>query len=68
MRTDVVRAQRKNQDRILSSEQDVIRDLQVPPADVQAVGELVRGPFGGHAQARPQPAAATTPATDGEVR
>ncbi len=84
MRTDVVRAQRKNQDRIMASSADVLRiqgtrvnarwlrdfarydpapalgrltvpvlaltgghDLQVPPADVEAIGKLVAGPFEG---------------------
>jgi uncharacterized protein len=85
MRTDVVKAQRKNQARIMASTTDTIRlqgtkvnarwvrdfvaydpapalakvtvpvlaitgghDLQVPPADVDAMGKLVRGPFEGH--------------------
>jgi uncharacterized protein len=85
MRTDVVRAQRRNMDRILSSSDDVMRlqgqrvnaqwvrdfaaydprpvlarvtapvlaitggeDVQVPPGDVEATGQLVRGPFEGH--------------------
>jgi pimeloyl-ACP methyl ester carboxylesterase len=85
MRTDLVRAQRKNQDRIMASDDDVIRiqgtrvnarwfrdfirfdpraalqhvnvpvlaitgghDLQVPPDDVAAIGQLVGGPFDGH--------------------
>jgi uncharacterized protein len=85
MRTDVVKAQRKNQATIMASTADVIRlqgtkvnarwvrdfvawdpsealsrvsvpvlaitgghDLQVPPADVEATGKLVRGPFEGH--------------------
>jgi uncharacterized protein len=85
MRTDAIRAQRKNMDKILASTADVIRvqgnkvnarwfrdfcayepgealaevtvpvlaitgehDLQVPPADVDAIGRLVRGPFEGH--------------------
>jgi pimeloyl-ACP methyl ester carboxylesterase len=85
MRTDVVRSQRKNLAKIMSSSADVIRvqgtrvnarwvrdfvrydpapalasitapvlaltgrhDLQVPPADVEAIGRLVRGPFEGH--------------------
>jgi uncharacterized protein len=85
MRTDAVRLQRKNQDRILSSTKDVMRlqgtrigarwfrdfvawdprpvlsritvpvlaitggeDLQVPPADIETIGQLVRGPFEGH--------------------
>lgn len=85
MRTDVVRIQRKNLAKIMSSSADVIRvqgtranarwvrdfvrydpapaltsvtvpvlaltgghDLQVPPADVEAIGRLVRGPFEGH--------------------
>jgi pimeloyl-ACP methyl ester carboxylesterase len=85
MRTDVVRSQRKNLAKIMSSSADVIRvqgtrvnarwirdfvrydpalalagvtvpvlaitgghDLQVPPADVEAMGRLVRGPFEGH--------------------
>jgi uncharacterized protein len=85
MRTDVVRAQRKNQAKIMASTSDVIRlqgtkvnarwvrdfvtydpapalgavtvpvlaitgehDLQVPPADVEAIGRLVKGPFEGH--------------------
>jgi uncharacterized protein len=85
MRTDAVRLQRQNLDKILTSPKDVIRlqgtqvsarwfrdfaaydpkptlsritvpvlaitggeDLQVPPADVEAIGQLVRGPFEGH--------------------
>jgi uncharacterized protein len=85
MRTDATRAQRKNQDKILASTQDVIRiqgqrinarwfrdfaaydpqpalsritvpvlaitggeDVQVPPADIETIGQLVRGPFEGH--------------------
>jgi pimeloyl-ACP methyl ester carboxylesterase len=85
MRTDAVRAQRKNQARVMASTADVIRlqgtkvnarwvrdfvafdpgqalsrvtvpvlaitgghDLQVPPADVEVTGTLVRGPFEGH--------------------
>jgi uncharacterized protein len=85
MRTDAVRAQHKNQAKIMASTADVIRlqgtkvnarwvrdfvafdpgqalsrvtvpvlaitgghDLQVPPADVEAMGKLVRGPFEGH--------------------
>jgi pimeloyl-ACP methyl ester carboxylesterase len=85
MRTDVVRAQRKNQAKVMASTADVMRlqgtkvnarwirdfvnwdprpalarvtvpvlaitgghDLQVPPADVEAFGKLVRGPFEGH--------------------
>jgi len=85
MRTDLVRAQRKNQDRIMASAGEVVRiqgvrvnarwvrdfvrydpapalrqltlpvlaitgghDLQVPPADVAAIGQLVGGPFEGH--------------------
>ncbi len=85
MRTDAVRAQRKNMDKILASSADVIRvqgnkvnarwfrdfvgydpatalagvtvpvlaitgehDLQVPPADVDAIGRLVHGQFEGH--------------------
>jgi uncharacterized protein len=85
MRTDVVRSQRKNLAKIMSSSAHVIRvqgtrvnarwvrdfvrydpapalasvtvpvlavtgghDLQVPPADVEAMGRLVRGPFEGH--------------------
>jgi uncharacterized protein len=85
MRTDVVRSQRKNLAKIMSSSAHVIRvqgtrvnarwvrdfvrydptpalasvtvpvlavtgghDLQVPPADVEAIGRLVRGPFEGH--------------------
>jgi uncharacterized protein len=85
MRTDLVRAQRKNQARIMASEDDVIRlqgtrvnarwfrdfirydptpalrhltvpvlaitgghDVQVPPGDVAAIGQLVGGPFEGH--------------------
>jgi uncharacterized protein len=85
MRTDAVRLQRKNQDRILATTKDVIRlqgtrvsarwfrdfavydpkptlsritvpvlaitggeDLQVPPADIETIGQLVRGPFEGH--------------------
>ncbi len=85
MRTDVVRLQRKNLDRILASTDDVVRlqgtrvgarwvrdfvawdprpalsritvpvlaitggaDLQVPPADIETFGQLVRGPFEGH--------------------
>jgi pimeloyl-ACP methyl ester carboxylesterase len=85
MRTDLVRAQRKNQDRIMASAGDVVRiqgvrvnarwvrdfvrydpalalrqltvpvlaitgghDLQVPEADVAAIGQLVGGPFEGH--------------------
>lgn len=99
MRTDAVRAQRKNMDRILASSDDVMRiqgtrvnarwvrdfaayepgpvlaritvpvlaitggeDVQVPPADVGAIGQLVRGPFDGQVVAglshmlRPDPA------------
>jgi uncharacterized protein len=85
IRTDAVRLQRKNMDKILASPKDVIRlqgtqvsarwfrdfaaydpepalsrvtvpvlaitggqDLQVPPADVEVIGQLVRGPFEGH--------------------
>jgi pimeloyl-ACP methyl ester carboxylesterase len=85
MRTDAIRAQRKNMDRILASSDDVMRiqgskvnarwvrdfaaydpgpvlaritvpvlaitggeDVQVPPADVHAMGQLVPGPFEGH--------------------
>jgi uncharacterized protein len=85
LRTDAVRAQHKNQDKIMASTTDFIRlngarvparwvrdfvrydpapvlsgvsvpvlaitgghDLQVPPADVEAIGKLVRGPFEGH--------------------
>ena len=85
LRTDAIRAQRKNQDKIMASTQDAIRvqgtkvaarwfrdfvrydpagalsrlavpvlaitgghDLQVPPADVEATGKLVPGPFEGH--------------------
>jgi uncharacterized protein len=85
LRTDVVRAQRKNLARIQASTTDVIRaqgirvnarwtrefvaydpapvlarvsvpvlaitgghDLQVPPADVEVIGQLVHGPFEGH--------------------
>lgn len=85
MRTDAVRAQRKNMDRILASSDDVMRiqgtrvnarwirdfvaydpkpvlasvtvpvlaitggeDVQVPPEDIEAIGQLVRGPFEGH--------------------
>jgi uncharacterized protein len=85
MRTDLVRAQRKNQDKIMASAADVVRvqgtkvnarwlrdfvrydaaptlrkvtvpvlaitgghDLQVPPGDVTAIGQLVGGPFEGH--------------------
>jgi uncharacterized protein len=85
MRTDVVRAQRKNQAKIEASTADVIRiqgtkvgarwirefiaydprptlgrltvpvlaitgghDLQVPPADIETMRELVSGPFEGH--------------------
>jgi uncharacterized protein len=85
LRTDVVKAQRKNLAKIMTSSADVMRlqgtkvgarwvrdfvrydpapaltevsvpvlaitgghDLQVPPADVQAMGRLVRGPFEGH--------------------
>jgi uncharacterized protein len=85
MRTDVVRSQRKNLAKIMSSSADVMRvqgtrvnarwvrdfvrydpapaltsvtvpvlavtgghDLQVPPADIEAIGRLVRGPFEGH--------------------
>jgi uncharacterized protein len=85
MRTDVVKAQRKNQARIMASTTDTIRvqgakvnarwirdfvaydpapalakvtvpvlaitgghDLQVPPADIETMGKLVRGPFEGH--------------------
>jgi pimeloyl-ACP methyl ester carboxylesterase len=85
MRTDVVKAQRKNQARIMASTADAIRlqgtkvnarwirdfvaydpstalarvtvpvlaitgghDLQVPPADIETMGKLVRGPFEGH--------------------
>jgi uncharacterized protein len=85
MRTDVVRLQRKNLDRILASTDDVVRlqgtrvggrwvrdfvawdpkpalsritvpvlaitggtDLQVPPADIETIGQLVVGPFEGH--------------------
>jgi uncharacterized protein len=84
MRTDAVRLQRKNQDRILASTKDVMRlqgtrigahwfrdfvawdpeptlsritvpvlaitggqDFQVPPADIERIGQLVRGPFEG---------------------
>ena len=87
MRTDAVRAQRKNQDKLMASTADVIRvqgskinarwfrdfvrydpapalaaisvpvlaitgghDLQVPPADIEAIGKLVRGPFDGHVE------------------
>jgi hypothetical protein len=99
MRTDVIRAQRKNMDRILASSDDVMRiqgtrvnarwvrdfaaydprpalaritvpvlaitggeDVQVPPDDIDAIGQLVRGPFEGHVLAelshmlRPDPA------------
>ena len=85
MRTDVIKSQRKNQDKIMASSADVIRmqgvrvnarwvrdfvrydpalalaqvtvpvlaitgghDLQVPSADVEAMGKLVLGPFEGH--------------------
>jgi pimeloyl-ACP methyl ester carboxylesterase len=85
LRTDVVRAQRKNLGKIMGSTADVIRvqgtrvnarwsrdfvrydpapvlaritvpvlaitgghDLQVPPADVEVMGQLVQGPFEGH--------------------
>jgi pimeloyl-ACP methyl ester carboxylesterase len=85
LRTDAIKAQRKNQDKIMASTEDAIRvqgtkvaarwfrdfvrydpavalsrlavpvlaitgghDLQVPPADVEATGKLVRGPFEGH--------------------
>jgi uncharacterized protein len=85
MRTDAVRLQRKNQDRIVASTKDVIRlqgtrvgarwfrdfvawdpkpalsritvpvlaitggqDFQVPPADIETMRQLVRGPFEGH--------------------
>lgn len=85
MRTDVVKAQRKNQAKIMAATTDTIRlqgarvnarwvrdfvaydpaqalakvtvpvlaitgghDLQVPPADVEAMGKLVHGPFEGH--------------------
>jgi len=85
LRTDAIKAQRKNQDKIMASAADVVRlqgtkigarwfrdfvrydpapaltrvtvpvlaitgghDLQVPPADVEAIGKLVRGPFEGH--------------------
>ena len=85
LRTDAIRAQRKNQDKIMTSTQDAIRvqgtkvaarwfrdfvrydpavalsrlavpvlaitgdhDLQVPPADIEAMGKLVPGPFEGH--------------------
>lgn len=88
MRTDVVRLQRKNLNRILASTDDVVRlqgtrvgarwvrdfvawdpkpalaritvpvlaiigaaDLQVPPADIETFGQLVRGPFEGHVAA-----------------
>jgi pimeloyl-ACP methyl ester carboxylesterase len=99
MRTDAIRAQRKNMDRILASSEDVMRiqgsrvnarwvrdfaaydprpalsrvtvpvlaitggeDVQVPPEDVEAIGQLVRGPFDGDVIAdlshmlRPDPA------------
>jgi uncharacterized protein len=101
MRTDAIRAQRKNQDRILASAGDVMRiqgtrinarwfrdfaaydpapvlaritvpvlaitggeDVQVPPADIEAMSDLVRGPFEGHVLPgishllRPDPASA----------
>ena len=85
LRTDAIRAQRKNQEKVMASTRDAIRvqgtkvaarwfrdfvrydpavalsrlavpvlaitgghDLQVPPADVEATGKLVRGPFEGH--------------------
>jgi pimeloyl-ACP methyl ester carboxylesterase len=85
LRTDPVKAQRKNQDKIMASSDDMIRvqgtkvaarwfrdfvrydpapalsrisapvlaitgghDLQVPPADIEAMGNLVPGPFEGH--------------------
>lgn len=85
LRTDVVRAQRRNLAKILASSADVIRvqgtrvnarwtrdfvrhdpapvlarvsvpvlaitgghDLQVPPGDVEVMGQLVQGPFEGH--------------------
>jgi pimeloyl-ACP methyl ester carboxylesterase len=85
MRTDAIRAQRKNQDRILASTGDVMRiqgtkinarwfrdfaaydpkpvlarirvpvlaitggqDVQVPPDDIEVMGQLVQGPFEGH--------------------
>jgi uncharacterized protein len=85
MRTDVVKAQRKNQAKTMATTADTIRlqgtkvnarwvrdfvahdpapalakvtvpvlaitgghDLQVPPADIEAIGKLVRGPFEGH--------------------
>jgi uncharacterized protein len=85
MRTDAAALQRKNMDKILASNKDVVRlqgtrvgarwvrdfvawdpkvalsriavpvlaitgghDLQEPPADIEAIGQLVRGPFEGH--------------------
>jgi uncharacterized protein len=85
LRTDVVKAQAKNQAKVMASDRDVMRlqgtkvsarwfrdfvrydpapvlaritvpvlaitgghDLQVPPADVEAMGRLVQGPFEGH--------------------
>lgn len=88
LRTDAVRAQRKNLSKIMASTADVIRvqgtrvnarwvrdfvrydpaqalrrltvpvlaitgghDLQVPPDDVAAIGDLVGGPFEGHVAA-----------------
>ena len=99
MRTDAIRAQRKNMDRILASSDDVMRiqgarvnarwvrdfaaydpkpvlarvsvpvlaitggeDVQVPPQDVDTIGQLVQGSFDGHVVAhlshmlRPDPA------------
>jgi uncharacterized protein len=85
LRTDVVRAQAKNQAKVMASDRDVMRlqgtkvgarwvrdfvrydpapvlaritvpvlaitgahDVQAPPADVEAMGRLVEGPFEGH--------------------
>lgn len=85
LRTDAIRAQRKNMDRILASSDDVMRiqgtrvnarwvrdfaaydprpvlaritvpvlaitggeDVQVPPDDIEAIGQIVSGPFDGH--------------------
>jgi uncharacterized protein len=85
LRTDVVKAQAKNQAKVMASDRDVMRlqgtkvnarwfrdfvrydpapvlaritvpvlaitgerDVQVPPADVEAMGRLVQGPFEGH--------------------
>jgi uncharacterized protein len=85
LRTDAIRAQRKNQEKVMAATQDAIwvqgrkvaarwfrdfvrydpavalarlrvpvlaitggHDLQVPPADVEAMGKLIPGPFEGH--------------------